>query len=200
MKKIAILVFVYYFTAVVISCCPKPDCIPYISLKSGVVRLFVNGNYQQIGNFTFPAGTDTVRCEVDFIREFLSKQTTQPAGLISTAYAFSCSTCNNGEQGLRDKIRRITLTSTQPYNGIAAGSSLNAFYRFGVNAAINIQPIYRSLDSLAVFLNQGTTATFPVYIRSGIKPGNSNTHRLQMRFEFESGQSFTAPSPDFVWN
>jgi hypothetical protein len=198
MKKVIILYLAYLGAAIIQGCCGNVECIPYVDLKAGVMRLYAGNGYQQTGTYTL-AGADSLRTELDFIREFTGQSTAPPIRVIPTAMAFKCDVCANGERGLRDKIKTVLFSSNQPYNGMAAGSSLNAFFR--VQKSTTSALTYFPLDSLAYYMNNsGTFITQPYKIISGTKPGNLLFHKLNMKLEFESGKVINAPSPEFSWN
>lgn len=200
MKKVFILTIAYYTIAVVLQgCCGKADCIPYFNLSGGVLRVSVNGQYQQTGTHVL-VGVDTLRTELDFIHEYIA-QSGPGFQLMPGAYAFQCESCDNGDRGLKDKVRGLTLTSNQPYNGIAAGGSLNNFFKLEEQELYAINTIYVRFDSLGYVMNQGGTRNGnPYKIVSGVKPGNPLLHKLNLKLEFESGKVLNAVSPDFSWN
>ena len=200
MKK-AIILYIAYFTLSVIiqGCCGNIVCIDYVDVKGGTLRVNVNGIFQQTGNYSVTG--DTIRIELDFLREFIARQE-RPISLMGTAYATTCQQCVNGERGLKDKVIRITLTGNQPYQGVSAGSPLNSFFKTkeSDNDYSNI-PRLTSLDSLGYLMNNfGSRVVRPFYIFSGTKPGNLLPHQLNLKLEFESGKVINALSPDFTWN
>lgn len=200
MKKVFILYIAYYTLAVVLQgCCGKADCIPYFNFTGGVLRVSVNGNYEQTGTHVL-VGVDTLRTELDFIREYIAQSSTN-FQLLPGAYAFQCDVCDNGDLGLKDKVRGLTLTSNQPYNGVAAGGSLNNFFKLEEQELYTTNNIFVRLDSLGYVMNQGGTRNRnPYRIISGVKPGNPLLHKLNLKLEFESGKILNATSPDFSWN
>lgn len=200
MKKAIILYFGYVVLATIIQgCCKNAKCIDYVNLKSGLLRVKINGVYQQNGSYS--TTVDTLDMQLDFVREFIVYE--QPrVQLFSSAYATKCDVCQDGERGLKDKIRAIQLTSNQAYQGTPAGSNLNTrfgFYDTDYNSATaRLKP----LDSLQFFMNKENYAIslWPIRMASANKPGNALPHTLNIRLEFESGKIVNAASPEFTWN
>jgi hypothetical protein len=200
MKKAIILYFAWLTIAVVLQgCCGKIECIPHIDLRGGVLRVYANGSYVQNGTHNI-TGADTLKTELDFLREFISKAS-PGIQLIQSASAFQCNVCTNGEYGLRDKVVKLSLTSSQPYNGIGAGSNLNGLFRLADERTYSSSTVYMPLDSLGHLMNNGGSRSVqPFRVISGTKPGNLLQHKLTLKLEFQSGKVINAPSPDFVWN
>jgi hypothetical protein len=199
MKKIFTLYIAYFTLAVIIQgCCGNVKCISYVDLKGGTIRLNVNGVYQQTGTFNITA--DTLNAQLDFLRDFISYRQ-ENFSLLGTAYAFKCDQCQNGERGLKDKVRNITITGNQLYRGVAPGGSLNTFFKFaGSDITYSISRLI-PLDSLRYSMNNyGSLVVSPFRLVSGSKPGNALLHKLNMKLEFESGKIINAPTPDFSWN
>jgi hypothetical protein len=199
MKKIISLYVAYFTIAVLIEgCCGNIKCIPYVDLKGGTIRINVNGIYQQTGIFNIT--TDTLNAQLDFLRDFISYRE-EKFSLLGTAYAFKCNQCSNGESGLKDKVRNITLTGNQVYRGVAPGGSLNSFFKFAGNDITYGISRLIPLDSLRFSMNNnGSLVVSPFRLASGLKPGNAFLHKLNMKLEFESGKIINAPTPDFSWN
>ncbi|MBL7726721.1 MAG: hypothetical protein JNM68_03500 [Dinghuibacter sp.] len=200
MKKAILLYLGYVVVATIIQgCCGNANCISYVELKNGLLRVKINGVYQQTGSYS--TTVDTLDMQMDFTREFIAYE--QPrVQLMNSAYATKCDMCENGERGLKDKIKTILLTSNQAYLGSPAGNSLNNLFKFYDVATGNITPRLIPLDSLGFFMNRGHNRInlAPVRMASGTKPGNGLPHTLNIRFEFESGKIVNAVSPEFSWN
>lgn len=107
---------------------------------------------------------------------------------IQQALAFQCP--DPGEDGMKDSIVSIELTSNHTFNGIPAGQSLNDQIR--IENTLTVDEFLQFTGSLHPLFGRAINITFTE------RPVNS-THQFTIRLGLESGKTFTARTVEVTW-
>ncbi len=105
----------------------------------------------------------------------------------NSLYAFTpCS--RDGEDGIKDPISKITITSNNPFNNFESEASLNQIVEvFGI-----------SIDSFQLIPQRAFGGEIDFLIVE--KPVNNNTHKFTMKMEFDSGTIIEKTTEEITWN
>ncbi len=177
-----------------ISCCKCLDSNdPYYEVSKVSVNPRGSGGVL-IDNGT-PITADTVFLNYYLTVNCVAKAKTGFSSLlVNGAYACSCIGC--GSEGLKNKLTSIEITSDNPFNGIAANSSLNAFFKAkGDDITV---PDY-DITSLINLFNQrsGIRAGFFLFTKN--KPGNTLMHKFKLNMVFANNTTLTVVTNPVFW-
>ena len=194
LKKLLILPFSFLFTTFFyISCCKCIDTqTPFYEVKNAVVKPLGSGGVL-IDNGS-PVTADTIFLNYYLSVNCIAEAKTDFSFLVNGAYACKCPEC--GGQGLKSKLLAIEITSDNIFNGIAAGTSLNSFFKI---KADNIGMPDYNIDSLVSIFNSqsGIKAGFSVFTKK--KPGNTVAHKLKMNMVFANNIVVTVFTNPIIW-
>jgi hypothetical protein len=194
-KKIIILPALFVLSTIVyIGCCKcKEETSKYYDLTKIFVSISGSGNaIVDTGKVTT---VDSIYLFNDIYRECIAKGSNSLSFLGNEAMATSCECIACGENGLKNKIDSIIITSDSVYNNIAANISLNAFFkvRQSDNTFITVDSVKNKMNSASyAFPNEQFVTT--------TKPGNTRKHLFKLRYKFVNGKDLIASIPRrFYW-
>jgi hypothetical protein len=195
LKKILILPVGFLFTTFLyISCC---KCLDSKDHFYEVTRVSVHPSGS--GNVLVDNGTP-VTADTVFLNYYLTVNCLAGAKpgfssfLVNGAYACKCNDC--GGEGLKSKLLSIEVTSDNTFNGIAANTSLNSFFKVkGDNITV---PDY-SIDSLIGFFNNNWGIRAGFFLFTKIKPGNTLVHKFKLNMIYANNTSVTVVTNPIVW-
>lgn len=194
LKKLLILPVGFLFTTFIyISCCKCTDVqTPFYLVRNASVNPLGSGGVL-IDNGT-PVTADTIFLNYYLSVNCIAEAKTDFSFLVNGAYACKCPEC--GGQGLKSKLLTIEITSDNVFNGIAAGNSLNSFFK--IKADYVSMPDF-NIDSLVNNFNtQGGIRTgFSVFTKT--KPGNTFAHKLKMNMVFANSTVVTVFTKPITW-
>ena len=183
------LVIVVIMVSGILSCCT--DVLPHWDINDFTIT-FGNGSGIFSDEGTFDSDSLIVQTALDI--EFLSSVWGSNP-FVNTALALSCE--HDGHLGLKDKMTSINITSSQDYNTITAGNSLN-------NLFILNNPFFEftdtNLDKLSEQLNQSYFFIPNLEFVIKEKPTNNATHQFTISMDFESGKNVVTTSKEITWN
>jgi hypothetical protein len=140
-----------------------------------------------------PVTADTVFLNYYLGIDCVAEAKTDFSFLVNGAYACKCQEC--GSQGLKSKITSVEITSDNAFNGIAANTSLNAFFKVkGDYPAPDFV-----LDSLVSIINRenGIKVYFSVFTKT--KPGNTAGHQFKLKMVYANNTTVTSISKPITW-
>ena len=194
LKKLLILPVGFLLTTFLyISCCKCADTqTPFYEVRNATVKPLGNGGVL-IDNGT-PVTADTIFLNYYLSVNCIAEAKTDFSFLVNGAYACKCPEC--GGQGLKSKLLAIEITSDNIFNGIAAGSTLNSFFKI---KADYVSMPNLSIDSLVSNFNtQGGIRTgFSVFTKT--KPGNTVAHKLKMNMVFANNTVVSVITNPIAW-
>lgn len=176
-----------------VSCCKCLDTNePYIEIAQLTVTASAAGN--AVVDNGVPTTVDSIRLYYTVYNKCVAYQNPF-ADLVTSAYACSCQGC--GYDGLKSKIKSITITSDSAYNGIAAGSSLNDnFKAININASGVLD--YITIDSMRKYINT-TPYVGNIPIVTGVKPTDFHGHKFTMTIQTEDNKTVMTTTKRINW-
>lgn len=122
-------------------------------------------------------------------QEFVACNSPSLSGFfIQQALALSCP--EPGEDGMKDSIVGIELTSNNPFNGIPAGQSLND--QILIWSSLTVQEFLQETGTLHPIIGREIDIVFIE------RPVNS-IHQFTIRVELESGMVFSDETAEITW-
>jgi len=129
---------------------------------------------------------DSLNFIVDFDFDFVAENTL-PNFFIPTAAATTCP--DPGEDGIKDAITAMTLTSNEDYNGTPAGESLDAIITHngvqGFQDFVDNISIYPAVDFIGFIVHE--------------KPMGVDSFKLNLQIDFASGNSMSKETGFIFW-
>ena len=176
-----------------VSCCKCPDTNePYIEIGRLEVSASATGN--AVVDNGVPTTVDSIRLYYTVYNKCVAYQNPF-ANLVSSAYACSCQGC--GYEGVKSKIKSITVTSDSAFNGIAAGSSLNNNFK-AVNINTNNVLEYITIDSMRNYINTlSYVGNIPIV--TGVKPTDFHGHKFTLTIQTEDNKTVKATTKMINW-
>ena len=180
MFKRGILLF-FLFSGILSCFCD--DIRPFWEIENFDLFLVdVDGN--KITADTINANAIDIVVDIEF--EYVSNNSLKSL-FVNTAMAADCG--EEGQDGLKNPITKITLTCDQDYNDFDAGESLNDIVRYGPQ--IGFQQFIDSVKDLPAV---------DFFIFAIIeKPTNIDSLQFNLQIEFESGNQINKNTRTFYW-
>lgn len=193
-RKIIILPLSFFICHLIyIGCCKCPEVFErYYEVLSATVRPSGSGN-AVVDNGQIIT-VDTLYLTYNFNNKCLAKKNLDLSFLVNSAYACSCRGC--GEDGLKNKLSFLQVTSDIIYNGIAPDQSLNSFFK--VKRNYSLYEDY-SVDSLVKAVNNGYRHLDEVSFFTKVKPGNNAGHQLKLTMAFTNGIVVSVSTNPIRW-
>lgn len=194
LKKLLILPIGFLLTNFLyISCC---KCVDVTDQYYEVQAVAVNplGSSGQVIDNGIPITVDTVYLNYSLIPNCVAHAKPNLSFLVNTATACSCRGC--GDKGLKNKMTSLVITSDNDFNGIAANSPLNNFFRVQKDYTSNTD---YSIDSLVNYFNRndGMRSNFTLFTKN--KPGNTAGHKLKLTMNFVNSSTVTVLTNPLTW-
>ncbi|MBL7762578.1 MAG: hypothetical protein JNL23_04050 [Chitinophagaceae bacterium] len=176
-----------------VSCCKCLDTNePYNEIAQLLVSASGSGN--TVVDNGVPTTVDSIRLYYTVYNKCVAYQNPF-SGFVSSAYACDCKGC--GYDGLKSKIKSITITSDSIYNGVAAGSSLNDnFKAVSINANNVLE--YITIDSLRKYINT-VTYVGNIPIVTGVKPTDFHGHKFTFTIQTEDNKTVMVTTKRINW-
>jgi hypothetical protein len=196
MKKIIILPIGFILTNVLYTACCncKPVKNHFFSVQNLTISAAGSGNkVVDNGNTVY---MDSLYLETTFNVTCVAAHQNPFSFLVNSAYACSCENC--GDQGLKSALTSVEITSNNTYNGIAAGNSLNQFFKTYNKYHSSYSPGL-SIDSMTTLINSNKIAITSFNLYTQTKPGNTSGHQLQVKTSFANGSVFTTKTKAIFW-
>ena len=136
---------------------------------------------------------DSIYLSYDLMGECVAKQPNNFSFLVNQAQATSCKCNFCGEQGVKNKLAEISISSDSIYNNIPANQSLNNLFKVETG-----NQSYLPFDSVKALINRPPTF---YYFRAVIttKPGNNKGHVFKLKMKFENGEEIFVDSRRITW-
>lgn len=178
-----------------VSCCKCVDTNePYIEIGRLEVSASAAGN--AVIDNGVPTTVDSIRLYYTVYNKCVASRNPF-SGIVSTANATSCDCMGCGYQGLKSKIKSITITSDSAFNGIAAGSSLNDNFK-AINITTNNVLQYITIDSMRKYINT-TPYVGNIPIITGVKPTDFHGHKFTMTIQTEDNKTVMTTTKRINW-
>jgi hypothetical protein len=192
-KKIIILPALFILSNVLyIGCC---KCEESIYKFYDITNLFVS--LKGSGNAIIDTGkvtmVDTIFINSDIYRDCAARNNSPFDFLSNEAMALSCN-CLCGQNGLKNEIDSILITSDSVYNNISANTALNSL--FTVKESNNS---FTTLDSYKSVLNNSSYLLPNSSFITTIKPNNTRGHIFNVKFKFTNGKVIEAKTKRIFW-
>jgi hypothetical protein len=193
-KKVLILpVGFILINAVYTACicnCPEVKALYYNVLNVAVKPVGSGGTIIDNG---VPTNVDTLLLSCSFDLNCTVKHTNNLSFLVNSAYACSCAGC--GDKGLKNNLISFLVTSSEVYNGVAAGQPLNSIF--------SVKPNYNStssypLDTLIKTIKTDRYIAFNYSLFTKTKPANNNPHKFTIALKFADSSFITSTTSNAV--
>ena len=136
---------------------------------------------------------DSIYLSYDLMGECVAWQNNNFSFLVSQAQATSCKCNFCGEQGMKNKVAEIVISSDSIYNNIPANQSLNHLFKVETANASTLP-----FDSVKALINRPPTYYgFRTFITT--KPGNNKGHIFKLKMRFENGEEIFVDSRRITW-
>ena len=193
-RKIVILPGLFILSTVVyLSCCPKTEVFLFYKITG--IGASAYGSGRAVVDTGLVTTVDSIYLNYGFIRD-CAKNSTNPASfLMNQSFALSCPGAICGEQGIKNKIQSIKISSDSVYNNLPANTPLNNYFK--VNLANNS---FTGIDSLVVLVNDNKRQLQWEQFVITTKPSNNRGHVFKLDLQFLDGSIFTASTKRIFWN
>lgn len=180
MFKKFLLVFIL---ATGIFSCFCDDTAPFWNVRD-MSLLMINDASRVVVSDTL--SSDTLTLVVDFDLDYVSEVSFQQL-FVNSAFAQNCD--NDGDEGMKDPITKMTLSATEDYNNFTAGQPLNLIVEYGGQVGFD------------GFVNE--VANYPAVASFGFqvteKPTNLDSVKFNLQLDFASGSSISRESGYVFW-
>jgi hypothetical protein len=192
LKKLLILPVGFLFsTFLYISCC---KCVEvknhFYEVRNASVLAAGSGGV--VVDNGIPITADTVFLNYYLSINCIAEAKTDLSFLVNGAYACKCSEC--GDLGLKSKLLSVEITSDNIFNGIAANTSLNTFFKLKGD---NLTPDY-PVDALVSLINESNIRSgFSIFTKT--KPGNILPHKFKLNMVYANSTNVSTISKPISW-
>lgn len=194
LKKLLILPVGFLFTTFFyIACCKCVDVKElYYEFTNVTVKPLGSGG--QIIDNGIAITVDTVYLNYSYVPNCVARQKNNFSFLVNSAYACSCNGC--GDRGLKNKLNAVDITSDHVFNGIAANSPLNSFFKaqndFYSNNSYGMDSLLTTLNTDAIYRSR-----FSLFTK--IKPGNTAGHKFKLTMRFANNTIAEVTTNPIIW-
>ncbi|MEO7523773.1 MAG: hypothetical protein ABIT58_06740 [Ferruginibacter sp.] len=191
-RKIIILpAFFVLSNLIYIGCCKCPDSgNNFFEISNPLVEVY--GDNHAVIDDGMVTHVDTVFLQYSFDNKCVAMQKKPFLFLVNEVSACKCNEC--GFSGPKSKISSISITSDSIYNGLAANSLLNIFFKVQFTSDTNV-----SIDSLKNFVNAGHNRFSAVRMFTTTKPANDKSQAFSLKINFEDGTALATTSNRIFW-
>ncbi len=200
-KKIILLPALFILSNVLyISCCKCPEVTQkFYAIINGSVT--AKGSRNAIIDTGAITNVDSVFLNYKFASNCVAKVENPFSFLVNTSYAFKCDCGLCGENGLKNKILSIDISSDSVYNNIVANGSLKQFFKVRQYDYTASGYASISLDSLKTKVNNNKEGLiYSEELFTTTKPGNTKSHTLKLTLIFADSSKVFIQSRKIRWN
>ena len=161
--------------------------------EASSVRVQARGSGNNIVDTGAVTTVDSIYLSYYLMGDCVVKTNTNLSFLVNSAQALSCKCAGCGENGLKNKVAGISISSDSSYNNVPANQSLNDLFQF-YNGAGTLP-----FDSLVSILNRPYGNYYGFDIFTAIKPNNNNGHVFKLTIRFADGQTLFIDTRRIFW-
>lgn len=193
-RKIVILPSLFVLSTVIyLSCCPKSQVFEFYKITG--IGASAYGSGRAVVDTGLVTNVDSIYLNYGFIQG-CAKNSTNPASfLMNQSFALSCLGNICGEQGIKNKIQSIKISSDSIYNSLPANTSLNNYFKINLSNTIFI-----GVDSLVTLVNDNKKQLQWEQFVITTKPSNNRGHVFKLDLQFLDGTILTASTKRIFWN